>query len=143
MANQSLQHDELCARIPHDGAMCLLDEVLYWDEEQIRCRAISHRDQDNPLRKNHRLHAVAGVEYAGQAMALHGGLTAGDATPRTGYLASVRDLKIMQPVLSDIRDDLMVSVTRLTAGEDSFMYRFEITANDQTVISGRAAVKLV
>lgn len=143
MTDPVMGHDELCARVPHDGAMCLLEEVMHWDETQLQCRATSHRDADNPLRKENRLHAVTGVEYAGQAMALHGGLTAGDAAPRRGYLASIRDLKIRQPLLSDIKHDLLVSVTRLTAGEDSFMYQFEITANGESVLSGRAAVKLV
>ena len=30
--------------------MCLLEEVLEWDENAIACRAVSHRDPANPLR---------------------------------------------------------------------------------------------
>ena len=45
----------------------------------------------NPLASGGRLDAVCGVEYAAQAMAVHGGLTAVPrAAPAAGYLASVR-----------------------------------------------------
>jgi predicted hotdog family 3-hydroxylacyl-ACP dehydratase len=69
-------HDAICARLPHAGRMCLLDRLVAWDSESITCHASSHRDADNPLRSGGRLHAVAGVEYAAQAVALHGSLLA-------------------------------------------------------------------
>ena len=37
----------IAARIPHQGRMCLLDGVLEWDAERIRCCATSHRDPAN------------------------------------------------------------------------------------------------
>ncbi len=41
---------EIAGLIPHAGAMCLLDGVLEWDEQRVRCVAHSHRDAANPLR---------------------------------------------------------------------------------------------
>ena len=63
-------------RIPHHGRMCLLDEVIEWDAQHIRCRSATHRDPDNPLRSHGRLGIACGIEYAAQAMALHGALAA-------------------------------------------------------------------
>ena len=37
------------ARIPHQGRMCLLDEVIEWDPHRIRCRTDTHRAPDNPV----------------------------------------------------------------------------------------------
>ncbi len=69
-----MNHAAICARLPHAGRMCLLERLEFWDGDSITCIATSHRDADNPLRRGGRLHAVAGVEYAAQAMALHGNL---------------------------------------------------------------------
>jgi predicted hotdog family 3-hydroxylacyl-ACP dehydratase len=81
-----LLHDAICARLPHAGRMCLLDRLESWDNESIVCVAVSHRDPGNPLRSHECLPAVGGVEYAAQAMALHGSLlaTPGASTARDG-----------------------------------------------------------
>ena len=60
--------------------MCLLDCVETWDEERIHCRASSHRAMDNPLRVCERLGTACGIEYAAQAMAVHGALLASPAS---------------------------------------------------------------
>ena len=84
--------------IPHQGTMCLLDEVLTWNTSRVQCRSSSHRDRSNPLRSHDRLAAVCGIEYAAQAMAVHGALIASrlTASPKNetvvGYLASVRNV---------------------------------------------------
>ena len=33
----ALTKAEIAALIPHAGAMCLLDRVVHWDAEKIRC----------------------------------------------------------------------------------------------------------
>ena len=103
------------ARIPHQGRMCLLDEVLDWNAQHIRCRTATHRAPDNPLRSHGRLGVACGIEYAAQAMALHGALAGGAAggavdalaggSARVGLLASVRDVRLMVPRLDDIESD--------------------------------------
>ena len=65
-------HDWIAARVPHQGRMCLLDSVLQASENGLLCAADSHRDPGNPLRQQGRLGTACGIEYAGQAMALHG-----------------------------------------------------------------------
>lgn len=65
--------------IPHKGRMCLLDAVVSWDATRIRCRSASHRAPDHPLRAHGRLGIACGIEYAAQAMAVHGALVAASA----------------------------------------------------------------
>ena len=67
-----LDRDAIARLVPHHGAMCLLEEVLGCDEDAIACRATSHRDPANPLRTAAGLPAIMGVEYAAQAVAVHG-----------------------------------------------------------------------
>ena len=145
-------HDAICARLPHAGRMCLLERLESWDNDSITCIAISHRDADNPLRRDGRLSAVAGVEYAAQAMALHGSLLstpalsrveATDTPPAMGYLASVRDLKLDLDDLGTLPEDLRVSARRLSGDVGGFIYEFEIRAGTRAVLSGRLAAKLL
>ena len=71
-----LDHAWIAAHIPHQGSMCLLDAVLHWDSQHLVCCATSHRHAGNPLRQFDRLGAACGIEYAAQAMAVHGVLVA-------------------------------------------------------------------
>ena len=129
--------------IPHAGTMCLLDEVTGWDARSIRCRAVSHRDAGNPLAVEGRLGAACGVEYAAQAMALHGGLTqAVGGRPAAGYLASLRGLLLEVDRLDDLAGDLIVEAERLAGEGASVSYRFSLSHEGVLLVSGRAAVIL-
>jgi predicted hotdog family 3-hydroxylacyl-ACP dehydratase len=129
--------------IPHAGSMCLLDAALSWDAERICCTASSHRDPDNPLRRDGRLAAVCGIEYAAQAMALHGALTALEGRQAgAGLLASVRDLACNVGYLHDVDRDLVIEAARLLGDESRVIYEFRITDGSNELISGRAAVVL-
>jgi len=138
-----LDHAWLLAHIPHQGSMCLLDGIEYWDTQHIRCSASSHRAADNPLRAYGRLGAACGIEYAAQAMAAHGGLVAGeDAPPRAGYLASVRNVELHVARLDDIADDLRVEAERLSGDDNTVMYGFSVSDAARVLLSGRAIVIL-
>jgi predicted hotdog family 3-hydroxylacyl-ACP dehydratase len=134
---------ELSRLIPHAGAMCLLDHVSSWDARSIRCVAVSHRDPYNPLVTDGRLGAACGVEYAAQAMAVHGGLSGvTEQRPKAGYLMSLRGLTLHRAYLDDLADELTIEVERL-AGEGAHVsYRFTLTCAGQPVLAGRAAVLL-
>jgi len=135
----------IAAHIPHAGAMCVLDEVVAWDGERIRCTAHSHRDPDNPLRANGRLAAVSGIEYAAQAMAVHGALAgaAGEAArPRAGFLASVRDVEAQVARLDDIDGPLSVDAERIGGDGNHLLYRFAVRGGERVLLTGRAAVVL-
>lgn len=124
--------------------MCLLDHVEAWDQERIQCRASSHRTADNPLRAYGRLGAACGIEYAAQAMAVHGALLAppGCSSPRVGYLVSVRGTRLHVPRLDDIAADLLVEATCITHSDNNVLYQFSVSAAGRLLLDGRAAVVL-
>ena len=136
------------ARIPHQGRMCLLDEVLDWDAHHIRCRTGTHRALDNPLRLHGRLGIAGGIEYAAQAMALHGalaGAAAGEnagAASRVGLLASVRDVRMYVSRLDEIESDLFCEVTHLAGDSRTALYEFALRGKDKSLLGGRASVVL-
>lgn len=135
-------HAWIRAHIPHQGSMCLLEAVTEWDETHIVCRASSHRTPDNPLRANQQLGAVCGIEYAAQAMAVHGALLApvDHAVARVGYLVSVRATQLHVVRLDDIADDLTIDATCITSSANNILYQFSIRAAGRILLTGRAAV---
>ena len=135
-----LNKADIAALIPHAGAMCLLDAVLTWDSTTISCLATSHRAAGNPLAVEGRLDAVCGVEYAAQAMAVHGGLVGSGRRPAAGYLASLRDVICSVERLDMLHGDLLVTAELLISDAARVIYRFDLTCDGARVLSGRAAV---
>lgn len=133
----------IAARIPHQGSMCLLDRVVEWSPERIRCTASSHRSPDNPLRDAGRLGAACGIEYAAQAMAVHGALLADQqGAPRQGFLASARGVELKADRLDDVAADLDIVAERLSGDGNNVLYGFEVSAAGAVLLTGRAAVIL-
>ncbi|HSY08865.1 MAG TPA: hypothetical protein VK820_10065 [Steroidobacteraceae bacterium] len=131
------------AHIPHAGSMCLLDAVLSWDTSRIKCRASSHRDADNPLRSHGRLGCACGVEYAAQAMAVHGALVARrDGAPAPGYLVGLRRIVLHVPRLDDIESDLLITGERINGNATTVVYEFAVYNEVRAFLSGRATVVL-
>ena len=126
--------------VPHQGAMCLLDEVLDWSADAIACRASSHRDPANPLRGPDGLAAIIGVEYAAQAAAAHGTL-AGNFSGR-GYLARLRDVVCSVERLDTEAENLTVRATRVAAEGGRLLYDFRIDAGGRELLKGRLSVVL-
>ncbi len=126
---------------PHQGAMCLLEEVLEWSEDAIACRASSHRDPANPLRSRGALAAIMGVEYAAQAVAVHGGLT-NSGKPRIGYLAALRDVMCFTERLDLESGDLVVRAAQVAAESGRLLYDFRIEAGGRELLKGRLSVVL-
>jgi predicted hotdog family 3-hydroxylacyl-ACP dehydratase len=131
------------AHIPHAGKMCLLDKVLSWDASRIECRTSTHRDSDNPLRAHGRLGCACGIEYAAQAMAVHGALIAGGAAaPASGYLVGVRRVLLHVARLDDIESDLWVSSERVHSDGTTALYEFSVHNTARAFLSGRATIVL-
>ncbi|KFL55361.1 hotdog family protein [Burkholderia pyrrocinia] len=138
-----LDHAWIAAHIPHGGTMCVLDTVDAWDAERIRCTATSHCDPHNPLRSHGRLASVCGIEYAAQAMAVHGALLgAHEERPRTGYLASVRNVDAFVDRLDTFDLPLTVDAERMSGDGRSVLYGFALRCGDRVLLTGRAAVML-
>ena len=138
-----LDHAAIAARIPHQGDMCLLDAVVDWSETAISCRAISHTNPANPLRTAGRLGAANGIEYAAQAMAIHGALLAqASDQPRQGYLTSVRSVQLHVARLDDLPGELNVQAERLSGDSNNILYQFSLSHAGRCLLAGRAAVVL-
>ena len=138
-----MTRDELCARIPHAGSLCLIDRVTAWDEDRIQCSTQTHHDPANPLRRDGHLWAVHLIEYAGQAAALHGALARckpEDAEgPRT-LLAAVSSVELDVRFLDILDGPLDIFAVRELSSSRNAIYRFSAAAPGQSVGRGRFVV---
>jgi predicted hotdog family 3-hydroxylacyl-ACP dehydratase len=143
--NYLIDAAQIARLIPHHGDMCLLIGVNTFDAQNIHCSAASHRFSSNPLRENNMLHAVCGVEYAAQTMAVHGALLSKKNTsqPRGGRLASVRSVDIFATRLDTVEENLDVYATLLMSDENSMMYEFTVSSPSQILLQGKATVILM
>jgi predicted hotdog family 3-hydroxylacyl-ACP dehydratase len=135
---------EIAARVPHSGTMCLLHALHESSDKHVLCSTTSHRAADNPLRSASGLLSCNAIEYAAQAMALHGAMTvASNDPPRGGRLASVRGVKLHAPRLDTIAGPLFVHAERLAGDVGQAMYQFTLRdEQQQTLVQGRATVLL-
>jgi len=124
--------------------MCLLDEVIDWNNAHIRCRTASHRAPDNPLRSQNRLGTACGIEYAAQAMALHDALAGSAAAgrPAAGFLASVRGVRQFVLRLDDIDSDLICEAVLVAGDGLTALYEFALRDGERSLLTGRATVVL-
>ena len=149
---QTLNQAGIAALIPHSGSMCLLAALESWDRQRIVCTATQHRDAGHPLRTRSGLLATAAIEYAAQAMALHGALIGqAEGAPATpGYLASARGVQLHVLRLDDLPlpapagapDVLRIEATRSAGDARQILYAFSVSHAGRPVADGRAAVVL-
>jgi predicted hotdog family 3-hydroxylacyl-ACP dehydratase len=145
MMNTLLDAAEIAARVPHSGTMCLLHALHESSPTQVLCSTMSHHAADNPLRGASGLLSCSAIEYAAQAMALHGAMTAAaDAPPQGGRLASVRGVKLHVPRLDTVAGRLFVHAERLAGDAGQAMYQFTLRDERQLIlVQGRATVLLM
>lgn len=150
IAPSSLEHGDIARRIPHQHSMCLLDRVTTWDTQRISCEADSHHSPDNPMRSHGRLGSACGIEYAAQAMAVHGALIAeslgasatGGAQARGGYLVSVRSVTLFAVQLDTVAGRLTVTAERVSGDANTVLYSFTVLDGVKSLLTGRAIVVL-
>ncbi len=133
------------ANIPHRGRMCLLDEIVEWDAQHVRCRSGTHRAADHPLRSHGRLGIACAIEYAAQAMAVHGALaaatrSAGKPQPEAGFLAGLRDVRLHRLRFDDLEADLICDARLLAGDGGTALYEFAVRSGVEPLLSGRATV---
>ena len=148
MSAVTLDRAGIAALIPHSGTMCLLARLDAWSMQHIVCGATNHRDADHPLRTRRGLLAPVAIEYAAQAMALHGALIgqAAGAPATPGYLASARGVQLHVLRLDDLPataiDALRIEATRQAGDARQILYSFTVHHADRLLAEGRAAVVL-
>jgi predicted hotdog family 3-hydroxylacyl-ACP dehydratase len=135
---------DIAALVPHQGAMCLWQEVIGHDANRVFLRTTSHRDPSNPLRSDGRLRALHLCEYGAQAMAVHGGLLgrASGAPVRAGMLVALRGVALHVARIDDLPGEMEGEATLLANGADSQQYAFRILHAGTLLAEGRAAVML-
>jgi predicted hotdog family 3-hydroxylacyl-ACP dehydratase len=137
-----LDHAWIAGHIPHQGSMCLLEEVMSWDLQRITCRSTSHRATDNPLRAHGQLGAACAIEYAAQAVAVHGALLQCPPAGGTGFgmLTSARRVELAVARLDDLAPDLLVSALRLHSDAVSALYSFALHDRERLLAQGRLSL---
>ena len=137
-----IKHDELCSLIPHSFDMCLLDRVEFWDSDKIICLSTSHLLETNPLRRKESLSSVHLLEYAAQAMAVHGGLHNREQGLHMteGYLAALRDVKINLCELDNLQTELRIEANKLLSQGGHMIYAFTVSTEGTALVTGRATV---
>src|SRR5438874_9596608 len=142
--NTSIDKPQIRTLIPHAGTMCLLDNVIDWDDASIVCITNTHRDKTNPLRRDGRLSALYALEYGAQAAAIHGGLRARAAgtTAPACYLAALRDAHLYVDRLDDLASPLEVRAKRLFGDAGNTVYQCEVAVSGTPVAEGRVSIML-
>ncbi len=139
-----LAREEILQLVPHQGDMCLWDEVLTWAASDIALRTFNHRDPAHPLRSNGQLRAIHLCEYGAQAMAVHGGLRArergGVVVP--GVLVALREVQLHVARIDDLDGAIEATAQVLAEAETSQQYSFRIVHGARVLAEGRAAVML-
>lgn len=145
MQPKTLNHDEIAARIPHAGSMCLLDAVQSWDAISIDCTATSHTSMNHPLRVQEILPALTLVEYAAQAMAVQSSLlrASSDGGPAQGRLVSVRQVELFTGDLALHSQVMQVHCQVLLGDSQSSTFSFTAHCGGMLLGHGRASVMLV
>jgi predicted hotdog family 3-hydroxylacyl-ACP dehydratase len=145
----TLNKIEIALRVPHKDAMCLLDTVESWSSDDIFANAIID-SKTNPLMIEGQLDSTAAIEYAAQAMAVHGALLSevaaakGDSQrkPSMGFLASVRSVVCHKPWLHESTNPIAISATRTAGTVSPVSYDFSVSAREEVYVTGKATVVL-
>lgn len=133
----------IAAHIPHQGSMCLLDRVDHWSENDIVCRASSHQLTCNPLIDDLSLGIAIGIEYAAQAVAIHGALLSkNDAGPASGFLTSARDVRWKCRTLDEVVGDLIIRAEIISGNGLTMLYKFFVGSESAEILNGRVSVIL-
>ncbi len=142
-AQDVVSHARIRALLPHGDRMCLLAAVRTWHAEGIECLAVSHRDPSNPLRARDRLGAACAIEYAAQAMAVHGALRGSGPSQPGGALLAARDIHFFVARLDDIEEELVINCRALAQDARGALYRFQVSTAARPLVSGRATVQFI
>ncbi|MFI9652286.1 3-hydroxylacyl-ACP dehydratase [Guyparkeria sp. GHLCS8-2] len=139
----ALDGPAICARLPHHGDVCQLDRVVSADETHLVGETRAHRRADNPLRVGGQLGVFAGVEMAGQAMALHLALQSnGEAAVGQGMITRANGLTPHGDRLDDLPGPLRITVTCEAQAGEMARYGFTLAHEGAVILAGGLSVWL-
>ena len=127
--------------LPHAGSAVMIEQLVRWDEREIRARTLTHRAADNPLRRDGRLASVHLAEYGAQTMAAHGALRARAAgrEPLSALLVSVRQFEATRDFVDDLDGALEIVARELLGSPTGWQYVFEVWHGSERIAGGRVA----
>lgn len=134
-----LDRAEIARRVPHTGAMCLLDTVLHWDAAEITCAA-GVSDLKHPLARDGKVPALVSVEYAAQATAVHGALLENQSAPRAGMLARLHEVELHADFIPSDGEQLIVCAQLLSRGASGMIYTFKVESGGLAITRGRLTI---
>lgn len=135
-----MNQEDIAKLIPHTGNMCLLEKIINWNETTLKAQTYTHLKLDNPLRTNDKLKSIHGIEYAAQAMAVHGALL--DKKCQNGYIGSIRNVVVNEAYLPTRKSPLDIHVQALMRSKQGFIYNFSLQCTNQLIISGKITIFL-
>ena len=128
-------------RLPHAGAMCLLDAVRQWDATDIECIAAAP-GAEHPLARAGVVPAAVAAEYAAQATAMHGALLGGGRAP-AGLLAKLSDVALHARCIPTNGGPLAVHARLLGRSASGCLYEFAVDCTHQPIARGRLMVAFI
>ena len=136
---ESLSRTQIAQRVPHGEAMSLLDEIIDWDDQQIRARVSGHQDLSHPLRSAHQLGSFILVEYAAQAAAVHASLagTQLHEKPKAAYLGAVKNLQLYCSRLDRLEGQFTITAQCAMQQPGGAIYQFDVTNSAELFAEGR------
>lgn len=132
---------EIARLLPHGSSMCLIDEVISFDENKILCKTFSQINPKNPLAVDGRLPLMAYLEYAAQAAGLHLGLSQNKSrsnAPTAGYVGTLKNIQFTS--FDPITEELYISANVLIKEDKNAIYHFVIKASTSVIVEGRISL---
>lgn len=132
-----MDRGRIAALIPHGDSMCMLDEIIAWDETRIHGRSHTFAADTNPLFENGQLDSVLLIEYGAQAAAVHAALLQsklGEARP--AYIGAVKDVELFT-AMADNSTALDLHLQCLLSSSQGAIYELVAQQADTLLLRGR------
>lgn len=121
--------EHLYEKLPHQGAMALIDKVLDWSDHSILCEV---KTDNSPIHDDRYSGQWVALEYAAQALACHGVLTGGQKLIRRASIVTVKEIFCGQNLPTE---QILVSVSSVQT--DAASCEFFALAGSEVIYSGR------
>ncbi|MGI9492994.1 MAG: hypothetical protein ACR2QF_11410 [Geminicoccaceae bacterium] len=138
-----LTREQLEPLVPHAEAMLMIDGVTAYDDQRLCCVSLRHQAADNPLRRDGRLSAHHGIEFAAQAAAVHGGLIDQDNRAPLRALAAVRKASFSRPWLDDLADRLEINADLIMVDRQAAVYQASLSHQGEIIASMRLTLMTI
>ena len=136
-----MNREDALERMPHKGAMLLIERIEAIDATSIFCIASDHRAPDYPLRIAGRLSPASLVELGAQAAAAHASLHGiGDA--HIGMVLALSRIELSRIVEIDASERMRIEAKQMQNATDGARYGFRVSLSGNPVVEGEATLQI-